>query len=60
MTQAETDPHATGHGHTDEHAAEVSEPVPGPIDWGAWFVSIVGIAAGGVVAVVLAQTIAHG
>lgn len=52
--------HATGHAHDDEHEAEHGEPPAGPIDWGAWLVSVVGLAAGSVVAVVIAQAIAHG
>ena len=49
-----------GHAHDDEHEAEHGEPPAGPIDWGAWLVSIVGLAAGGVVAVVIGQVLAHG
>jgi len=52
--------HAAGHAHDDNHEAEHGEPPPGPIDWGAWGVSIVGLAAGGVVALVIGQVLAHG
>jgi ABC-type nickel/cobalt efflux system permease component RcnA len=53
-------PHAAGHGHEDDHAADHAGEPLGPIDWGAWLISLVGLTAGGIVAIVLAQTIAHG
>ena len=54
------DVHAADHAHDDEHEADHGEPPPGPIDWGAWAVSVVGLLAGGVVALVIGQVLAHG
>ena len=51
---------AAGHANGDGHEADHGDPPPGPIDWGAWAVSIVGLVAGGVIAVVLGQVLAHG
>src|SRR4051812_39283726 len=52
--------HAAGHAHDDAHEANHEDMPAGPIDWGAWLVAIVGVAAGGVVAVVLGVVSAHG
>jgi hypothetical protein len=52
--------HATGHAHDDGQEADHGEAPAGPIDWGAWLVSIVGLAAGGVVALVIGQVLAQG
>jgi hypothetical protein len=55
------DAHGAAHDvHADEHGDEHGEPPPGPIDWGAWAVSLVGLAAGGAVALVIGQVLAHG
>jgi hypothetical protein len=68
MTHPDPEPQTNGHGHIDDHLAghaddhggEHDELPPGPIDWGAWLVSLVGIVAGSVVALVIAQSIAAG
>ena len=52
--------HAVGQAHDDAHETDHGEPPPGPIDWGAWSVSVVGLAAGSVVAAVIALVLAHG
>jgi hypothetical protein len=61
MTDPDDAVHAEAGTHsTADHAADHDGEPLGPIDWGAWLISLVGLMAGGIVAIVLAQTIAHG
>lgn len=51
---------AAGHAHEDDHSADHAETPTGPVDWGAWIVGAVGVAAGGAIAIVMALAIQHG
>lgn len=51
---------AAAHLPADEHASGHDESLPGPVDWGAWLVSAVGVGAGAAVALVLFAAIQHG
>ncbi|MEA2622868.1 MAG: hypothetical protein QOH61_1778 [Chloroflexota bacterium] len=42
----------TGHAHGDDHSTDQGEEL-GPIDWGAWGLSALGLASGAVVALAL-------
>jgi len=44
----------------DPHAAHEADAPVGPIDWGAWLVSAIGVGAGSLIAVALAVAIQHG
>ena len=48
------------HEHEDDHSSDHAETPPGPIDWGAWLVSAVGVGAGLLVALTLFVTNAQG
>ena len=49
-----------GHAHEDDHSADHADVPLGPIDWGAWLVSVVGAGAGLIVALALFLSIQNG
>jgi hypothetical protein len=49
----EHDQDTGGHDHDEMHSDEHAEPALGPIDWGAWGVSLLGVGLGGVIALAL-------
>lgn len=49
-----------GHANEDDHSADHAEAPPGPIDWGAWLVSAIGVGTAAVIAIVLFVAIQHG
>jgi hypothetical protein len=49
-----------GHAHEDDHSADHGDASLGPVDWGAWLISAVGVGAGLMVAVMLFVSIQHG
>lgn len=63
MATGETDPHASeplAAATVEPHSADHGEAPLGPVDWGAWVVSLVGVGAGLMVAVMLFVSIQHG
>lgn len=64
MATGETDPQAdaedSGRIAEDVHAAVHDEEPLGPIDWGAWAASLVGIGAGAVIALAMFVSVAQG
>jgi hypothetical protein len=51
---------AAGHAHEDDHSEDHGEEPLGPVDWGAWGASLVGIGAGALVALAMFVGIARG
>jgi hypothetical protein len=49
-----------GHAHEDDHSTDHAEEAPGPIDWGAWTASLVGIGAGALVALAMVVAVVKG
>lgn len=67
MTAGVPEPHATAEAaiepvsaHEDHHSTDQGEPMPGPVDWGAWALSGLGVVAAAAIAVVLFVAIQHG
>lgn len=46
--------------HEMDHSPAHAEAPPGPVDWAAWAVGALGVAAGGLMALVLVLAIQHG
>jgi hypothetical protein len=64
MTTGEADPDADATdpagADEDDHSTDHAESPLGPIDWGAWLVSAIGVGTAAVIALVLFVSIQHG